>query len=312
MPNRQPEGDLTRMNANRTAYLLLTLTTLFWAGNFVLARAVHSSVPPVGLAFWRWMAVAVFVVPWGLPDLRAQWPLMRNRPILMLFLGLLSVGAFNTLIYIGVQTTTAVNALLLISAIPVFILLLAPPLLGNPLRPRQGLGVTISAAGVLLVLSHGHLAALVTLTRNGGNLWVLGGVLSWALYSVLLRRLPKGVGGRGLFVATVIVGLTALLPLYLLETFVQHRPVHFDGTLVVSVAYLAVFASVLAYLFWNKAVGMIGAEQAGVFIHLMPAFGLILSAVLLGERVGLVDLGGLALILAGLFIATGRLPQRLN
>ncbi|OBS09431.1 DMT family transporter [Acidihalobacter prosperus] len=298
------------MNANRLAYTLLTLTALFWAGNFVLARAVHSSVPPVGLAFWRWLAVAVFVVPWGLPELRAQWPLMRTRPLLMLILGLLSVGAFNTLIYVGVQTTTAVNALLLISAIPVFILLLAPPLLGNPLRPRQTLGVAISAAGVLLVLSHGHLAAFGSLIHHAGSLWVLAGVFSWALYSVLLRRLPKGIGGRGLFVATVIIGLCVLLPFYLYETFAEHRPVHFNATLVVSVAYLAVFASILAYLFWNKAVGMIGAERAGVFIHLMPAFGLMLSALLLGEHVSLADLGGLALILAGLFVATGRLPRR--
>ncbi|AOV15830.1 hypothetical protein BJI67_00995 [Acidihalobacter aeolianus] len=296
------------MNSHRAAYLLLTLTALFWAGNFVLARAVHNSVPPVGLAFWRWFAVAAFVVPWGLPELRAQWPLMRRHPRLMLILGLLSVGAFNTLIYVGVQTTTAVNALLLISAIPVFILLLAPPLLGNPLLPRQTLGVIISAAGVLLVLSHGRLAAFGSLLQHVGSLWVLAGVFSWALYSVLLRRLPQGIGGRGLFAATVLVGLAVLLPFYLFETFVQHRPVHPSGTLLISVAYLAVFASILAYMFWNKAVGMVGAERAGVFIHLMPAFGLILSATLLGERISPADLGGLALILAGLFVAAGRLP----
>ncbi len=294
------------MSQHRRAYLLLTFTTLFWAGNFVLARAVHASVPPVGLAFWRWFVVAMLVLPWAWLDLRRQWPAMRARLGLMLALGSFSVGAFNTLIYIGLQTTSAVNALLLISAIPVFILILAPPVLGNRLLGRQILGVAVSALGVLLVLSHGRPAALAGLGRHVGSLWVLAGVFSWALYSVLLRKLPPQIGGRGLFAATVSIGLLALLPFYLGETFIQHRPMHLNATVVLSVGYVAVFASVLAYLFWNRAVAIIGAEQAGAFIHLMPAFGLILSAWLLGERIGAFDVAGLALILGGLLIATWR------
>jgi len=294
------------VSQHRRAYLLLTFTTLFWAGNFVLARAVHASVPPVGLAFWRWFVVAMLVLPWAWLDLRRQWPAMRARLGLMLALGSFSVGAFNTLIYIGLQTTSAVNALLLISAIPVFILILAPPVLGNRLLGRQILGVAVSALGVLLVLSHGRPAALAGLGRHVGSLWVLAGVFSWALYSVLLRKLPPQIGGRGLFAATVSIGLLALLPFYLGETFIQHRPMHLNATVVLSVGYVAVFASVLAYLFWNRAVAIIGAEQAGAFIHLMPAFGLILSAWLLGERIGAFDVAGLALILGGLLIATWR------
>lgn len=296
------------MQNHRLAYTLLTFTALFWAGNFVLARAVHASVPPIGLAFWRWAAAAAFVLPWAWRDLRTQWPLMRERPALMLALGVCSVGAFNTLIYIGVQTTTAINALLLLSATPVFILILAPLLLGNRLLLRQALGVLVSATGVLLVLSHGNPAMLADLGRHVGNLWVLAGVFSWALYSVLLRRLPAGIGGRGLFAATLIIGVLALLPFYLGETFIEHRPVHLNETLLLTVAYVAIFPSVLAYLFWNRAVAMIGAEQSGVFIHLMPAFGLILSALLLGERITATAILGLGLILGGLLVAAGRLP----
>ncbi|MEJ2481445.1 MAG: EamA family transporter, partial [Acidihalobacter sp.] len=260
------------MPNHRLAYTLLTLTTLFWAGNFVLARAVHASVPPVGLAFWRWLTVAVFVVPWGWGELRRQWPLMRSRPMLMLALGVFSVGAFNTLIYIGVQTTSAINALLLISAMPVFILLLAPLILGNRMLLRQALGVLVSAAGVLLVLSHGNFAAIADLGRHAGSLWVLAGVFSWALYSVLLRRLPQGIGGRGLFSATVIVGVVVLLPFYLGETFVQHRPVHVDTTLLLTVAYVAVFASAL--ILQNEKIAkafvyIAGAVVLGIFIYLI-------------------------------------------
>lgn len=288
------------MSDRRAAYIFLTLAALFWAGNFVLARAVHAAVPPIGLAFWRWALVAILVVPWAWKDLKSQWPAMRAHIGLILILGTLSVGAFNTLVYIGVQTTSAVNALMLISAIPMFILALAPILLGNRLVGREILGVAISATGVLVVLTHGHPLMLASLVHHKGNLWVLAGVLSWALYSVLLRRLPRTIGGFGLFAATVVIGLTVLLPFYLFETLLQHRPVAVSSTLIISVAYTALFASILAYLFWNKAVALIGAERAGVFIHLMPAFGLVLSALWLGEVVAPIDLIGLGLILAGL------------
>ncbi|WP_319380869.1 DMT family transporter [Thiomicrorhabdus sp.] len=291
----------------RTAYILLTLTSLFWAGNFVLARAVHESVPPVGLAFWRWFAVAVIIVPWAWSELREQWPLMRAHPWLMIVYGVFSVGAFNTLMYIGLQTTSAVSALLLISSAPVFILLFAPLMLGSRLSAYQALGVLVSALGVLLVLTHGDLSVLEGFGHNVGVLWALAGVISWAFYSVLLHRLPKGIGGQGFFAMTVIVGVIAILPFYLIETFVQERPVEFGSTLLLTVAYIAFFASILAYTFWNKGVSLIGAERAGAFIHLMPAFGLVLSAMLLGEQITSFDLGGLALIVAGLLVAAGKM-----
>ena len=302
----------TTTQNNRLAYLLLILTTLFWAGNFVLARAVHASVPPIGLAFWRWAAVAVFIIPWAWKDLKQQWPLMRQHPGLMIFYGVFSVGAFNTLVYIGLQTTTAVNALLLLSAGPVFIMLLSAILLGHGLKIFQVLGLIVSATGVLLVLTHGDLSNLTDLENDPGVLWVLGGVISWALYSVLLHNKPAGIGGSGFFAMTVIIGVVGLLPFYLMETFVQNRPVHVDMNLVLIVAYVAVFASILAYLFWNKAVELIGANRSSPFIHLIPAFGLVLSVIFLGEQITTSGFLGLALIFIGLVIAAGKLRSHKN
>jgi len=291
----------------RLAYLLLILTTLFWAGNFVLARAVHASVPPIGLAFWRWFAVAVFIVPWAWKELREQWPIMRAHPGLMLAFGLFSVGAFNTLVYIGLQTTTAVNGLLLLSSGPMFILVFSALMLKQPFNILQIIGLIVSAVGVLFVLSHGDISNLVGLENNTGVFWVLGGVISWAIYSVLLHKKPAGISGSGFFAATVIIGLIGLLPFYLIETFVQNRPVHVNLDLILIVAYVAIFASILAYLFWNKAVGMIGASRSSPFIHLIPAFGLILSVVFLGEQMQLTGYVGLALIFLGLVVASGKL-----
>ncbi len=295
---------------HRLAYLLLALTTLFWAGNFVLARAMHANIPPIGLAFWRWFAVAVFIVPWAWQDLKQQWPIMKAHLGFMIMLGVLSVGAFNTLVYIGLQTTSAVNALLLLSSVPVFIMLMSPLLLGHRLKAYQVAGMLASGAGVLLVLTQGNVQTLANFGHDQGLLWVLTGVVSWALYSVLLHKLPQGVGGRAFFAMTVIVGVIGLLPFYAWETLVQQRPVHFNLDIWLTVLYVALFASILAYMFWNKAVDMIGAERSGAFIHLMPAFGLILSALLLGEQITIAALLGLALILVGLAVATGKWLKR--
>ena len=294
------------MQNHRLAYFLLILTTLFWAGNFVLARAVHASVPPIGLAFWRWFAVAVFIVPWAWKELREQWPVMKSHPWLMIAFGVFSVGAFNTLVYIGLQTTTAVNGLLLLSSGPMFILLFSSLMLGQPFKLFQIIGLIVSAAGVLLVLTHGDLSNLVGLESNTGVLWVLGGVISWAIYSVLLHKKPAGIGGSSFFAATVIIGLIGLLPFYLIETFIQNRPVHVNLDLILTVAYVAVFASILAYLFWNKAVEMIGASRSSPFIHLIPAFGLVLSVIFLGEHMRQTDFIGLILIFLGLVVAAGK------
>lgn len=294
------------MQNHRLAYFLLILTTLFWAGNFVLARAVHASVPPIGLAFWRWFAVAVFIVPWAWKELREQWPVMKSHPWLMIAFGVFSVGAFNTLVYIGLQTTTAVNGLLLLSSGPMFILLFSSLMLGQAFKLFQIIGLIVSAAGVLLVLTHGDLSNLVGLESNTGVLWVLGGVISWAIYSVLLHKKPAGLGGSGFFAATVIIGLIGLLPFYLIETFIQNRPVHVNLDLILTVAYVAVFASILAYLFWNKAVEMIGASRSSPFIHLIPAFGLVLSVIFLGEHMKQTDFIGLILIFLGLVVAAGK------
>ncbi|WP_165395008.1 DMT family transporter [Thiomicrorhabdus indica] len=299
-PNRHPA------QYYRLAYFLLALAALFWAGNFVLARAMHANIPPIGLAFWRWFAVAVFIVPWAWQDLKKQWPIMKAHAGFMLALGILSVGAFNTLVYIGLQTTSAVNALLLLSSVPVFILLMSPVILGHRLNAYQIMGMVVSGSGVLLVLTQGKLLALADFGHDAGLLWVLTGVISWALYSVLLHKLPKGIGGSGFFAVTVLVGVFGLLPFYAWESVVQQRPITFITDFWLTVAYVAFFASILAYMFWNKAVDMIGAERAGGFIHLMPAFGLMLSALLLDEAITVAALLGLGLIFAGLVLAAGK------
>ncbi|HEB97306.1 MAG TPA: DMT family transporter [Sedimenticola thiotaurini] len=284
-------------------YLLLVLTTLFWSGNFVLARSVRLDVPPLGLSFWRWALAAALLLPFVWRTMVRDWPLVRANLGLVILLALLGVTGFNTFVYLGVQTTTASNAVLLQSVIPLLIILLSWLLLGVSITLAQGLGIALSLAGVLVIVTRGEPGRLLQLALVEGDLWVLAAVVSWALYSVFLRRLPAGLGGLTLLGYTVSIGVLAILPLYLGETL-GGRTMTLEPVTIGSVLYVAVFPSLVAYLFWNRAVGEVGPNRAGQFIHLMPVFGSLLSVLLLGERLYAYHLAGILLVALGIYSAT--------
>jgi drug/metabolite transporter (DMT)-like permease len=285
--------------------LLLVLATLFWSGNFVLGRAVHEAITPLALSFWRWAVALLILLPFAWPHVRQQWPLLRRHPLSLLALGVLGVTNFNTFVYLGLQTTTATSAVLMVSTTPVLILALSRVLLGHPVSPCQASGVMLSLAGAALILAHGEPRALLELSLNRGDLWVLAAVLSWALYSVCLRWRPPGVHPLAFLAATVGTGLLLLLPLYLWDLGRGHGLTPCPAVLG-AIAYVALFPSVLAYVFWNRAVAQLGPGRAGHFMHLMPVFGALLSRLLLGERLRAYHLAGIALIAAGIWLATLR------
>lgn len=166
--------------------LLLGLCTLFWAGNFVLARAMHATIPPVGLAFWRWFAASLLVLPFVWPAMRRQWPLLRSRFWRLLLLAVLGVSGFNTLVYLGLQTTTATNSVLIQSTLPVQILLLNWLLFGAQAGPREFLSILVSLTGVLVIVSGGDPRQLWHGDWHTGDLWVLAAALAWVSSPVRL------------------------------------------------------------------------------------------------------------------------------
>ena len=284
-------------------YLLLILTTLFWSGNFVLARSVRLEVPPIGLSFWRWAMAAAILLPFIWRDMQRAWPLARGHLGLVTLLALLGVTGFNTFIYLGVQSTTASNAVLLQSVAPLLIIFLSWLVLRVGITLTQGLGIALSLVGVLVIVTRGEPHRLLALAVVRGDLWVFAAVLSWALYSVLLKRLPQGLGGFVLLGYTVSIGVLGILPLYLWEMGTGSFVV-FNRVTIGSVLYVAIFPSLLAYLFWNRAVGQVGPNRAGQFIHLIPVFGSLLSVSLLGERLHLYHLAGVLLVALGILSAT--------
>jgi len=286
-------------------FLLLTLTTLFWAGNFVMGRAVKSSIPPLSLSFWRWTLALVILIPFSIPHLRVQLPLLRKNIRLLIVYGVLGVSCFNTFVYIGLHSTTATNALLLNAVIPILIVLLSHLLADTPVSPRQALGIAVSLTGVLTIICRADLDVILTLQINRGDIWILLAVISWVLYTFLLRRRPADIHPLSFLTAIVVIGMIPLSLLYAWE-FSQGARFVLNTANIASIMYVALFPSVLAFIFWNQAVREVGPNKASFFLYLMPVFGAILSAVFLGESIRAFHLIGMALIFTGIHLTTSR------
>lgn len=286
-------------------YLLLTLTALFWSGNMVLGRGIRADVPPLALAFWRWAIAFVFVLPLALPHLRGQWPALKQGWPAVVVLGLLGVGGYNTFAYVALQYTAATNAVLLNSFIPVATIAISWAFLGKRLGAAEAAGVTISLAGALAIVARGDPAVLLHLDLNRGDVWMIGAVLIWAVYTVGLAWRPSGVHPMLMLAAMTAVGLAALLPGYLWEMG-EGRSIHVHAGSLAALAYVGIFPSFVGYVFYNRGVAEVGANRASLFIHLMPVFGTLLSALFLGEVPQGYHYAGIALIFAGIWLTMRR------
>lgn len=284
-------------------YVLLVFATLFWAGNFVLGRAVNGIIPPVALVFWRWAGAFLLLLPFSLKHVRQDWPLLRRHWLQLFIYAILGVSCFNTFIYLAVQTTTATNALLINSTIPVVIVLLSV-LLGRVKIPvRQWLGMTISLAGVVTIICKGSAGLLRSLSFNPGDLWVMLAVVCWALYTWFLRKRPAGMHPLSFLSAIILLGLIPLVPLYIFELARGLKMAAGPAT-AASLIYVALFPSILSFIFWNQAVAETSPSRAGLFLHLMPVFGTLLSITFLGEALHSFHLAGILLIFSGIWLTT--------
>ncbi|MGH8642401.1 MAG: DMT family transporter [Burkholderiales bacterium] len=286
-------------------YLLLTLCALFWAGNSVVGRALHDSVPPVTLAFWRWCIALLLLMPWVAGPLQRQWRAIVSNWKVMLLLSLLGVATYNTLNYTALQTTTATNSALINSVCVVLIIVVNFVLFRVRATTWQWAGVVASLAGTLVIACRGDLAVLARLELVRGDVLLMVLALFWALYTACLRWRPRELDALGFLGGTIVIGLLILAPLYVWEAL-NSVPVTFSAGVIAGVAYTGIFPSVLAYLFWNRGVAEVGANRAGQFLHLIPVFGTLLAVIFLGESLKLYHLAGAALIFVGIYLAAPR------
>jgi drug/metabolite transporter (DMT)-like permease len=287
-----------------SAWPLLALANLFWAGNIVLGRGVAGIVPPIALAYVRWTGAFLIGLGFAWPYLQRDWPVLRRHWRMMLLLSATGVASYNTMSYIGLTETTALNALLLQSAMPLVILVWAFVLFRDRPSLLQTAGVVVSLLGVVTIAGQGSLETLRHLSIDHGDLWILGAIAINGSYAASLRLRPK-VHPLSFLVAAMGIGSCMNLPFFLWEEIDVSR-IPFDWQALTALAYIAVFPSFIAYLFFNRGIELIGAGRAGQSMHLMPVFGAVLAVVFLGEQFHLYHAIGIALIAAGIVLASLR------
>ena len=279
--------------------LVLFLPPLLWAGNFVVGRAARGYVPPIMLAFARHFVALAFLLPFGWTRMRRDMKLYWDCRWRVLRVSLTGMVAFNVLVYWGLHATTASNAQLMNSTIPVLIVLLGAVLLGQRLSVTQIVGLVLSCVGVLTIILRGEVAGLLDLQFSPGDVIVFGAMVSFELFSLGLRSFPKDLDRLGLLGAQLIVAVVMLLPLLVLEYIAGARAT-WSAAGLAAMLYVGIAASLLANLLYMFGIARVGPSRAGMFIHLVPFYGAILSIALLGERLHLYHAVGMAAIMAGL------------
>jgi drug/metabolite transporter (DMT)-like permease len=293
-----------------SAWSLLAAANLFWAGNIILGRGLAGQVPPIALSYWRWTGAFLIGLTVAWPRLKADLPVMIRHWPMMLLLSATGIASYNTMAYIGLNGTTALNVLLLQSATPLIIIVWAFALFRETPSPRQAAGVLVSLAGVAVIAARGSLAVLAQLQINPGDLWVLAALGIYAFYCVILRKRPM-VHPLSFLVAAIGIGSCMILPLMLLEA-ASGATIRGGLPSYLGIAYTAVLPSFVAYLFFNRGVELIGAGPAGQSMHLMPLFGSVLAVLFLHERFQFFHVVGIGLIASGILLASfGRPAARM-
>jgi drug/metabolite transporter (DMT)-like permease len=284
-------------------YALIVLSMLMWAGNWVLARAIHEEIAPSALAFWRWFLTGLILLPFAIRGLLRRWLTLRRNWVLLLVLAMTGAGLSHWLVYTGLRHTEAINGLLIFSTQPAWIIALTSLLGEETVTRRQLAGVCLSFLGTIVIVTRGDPAVLMQLRLNAGDLAVFAAMLPMALYPILLKRHPTGLGTIEMLTVMAIVAALLLAPLFVYDMFFG-IPTTYTAPVMGSIAYVVLVASVLAYLCFNRGVVAVGANRSGFISHLMPVFGTILAVIFLGESVRAFHAVGIVMIFTGVFLST--------
>ncbi len=279
--------------------VLLSLAVLSWAGNWVIARAMRHDIGPVAMGFWRWSLALLLILPFCLHELRQKWPVIKRDWWRLMVLGALGAVAFNTMVYVGLQFTEATHSTLLNSVVPIYIVVISWLFLGERVSLTQACGIAVSLVGVLVIVSRGDPAFFSTMHINVGDAWIVMAMLLWSIYTVLLRWRPAELSALAFLGAMLVFSLPLLVPFYAWELY-QRGSFEVKPATVVALAYYATIPSVIAYVFWNRGVAAVGANRAGLIVHLLPVFTVLLSVAFLGERLLMFHYAGAACIFGGI------------
>lgn len=296
-------ADATNKQQLGKGFALALLAVVLWAGNFVAARGLHGQISPIALSFFRWLLATLVLFPIAFKNIRLEWrTLLPNWKYLSLT-ALAGVSLFNTFLYIAGKYTSATNlALIGTTAAPVFVFLISAIILKQTLSALQWIGITLCITGILLLLSKGDLQQLLHLHFTTGDLWILAAALSFAIYTILVRRKPAQLSATSFLFALFFLGTLFLVPAFAVNSFLSSH-IAWSGALLGALLYLGVCASVISFLAWNLSIKELGAPRTALLGNLIPVFSTIEAAWILDEKISAATILSFLVILCGIVIA---------
>tara|TARA_Y100001936_G_scaffold28496_1_gene26754 strand:- start:3954 stop:4868 length:915 start_codon:yes stop_codon:yes gene_type:complete len=291
------------INNNYKAYLLLTLTALFWSGNFIVGKAASIyEIPPFALNFYRWLFAFIILLPFTYKEMLNNKKYILENIGFFIILGITSITIFNSIVYYSLYHTQVISGVLMISTIPVWIMFIASLLKIERTNIFQIIGVILSLTGVVCIITKADLELVKNLDFNKGDLSMVVAMFSWAIYSALLKKRTYSVSQITLLEIIIICGLIFLVPVYFIEMSIGYKIV-LEIPFILTITYVVLFPGIIAFLFWIKGIALIGANRAGVFLHLMPIFGAIMALVIFNEKFMLYHFLGAVFIIVGIILS---------
>ena len=289
---------------DQQAYLFLILTTLFWAGNFIVGeQASRFDIAPFTLNFYRWIFAWLILVPFTIKEIIEKKDHIIENIKLIIVLGITSITIFNSIVYYSLNFTQVISGVLMISTIPVMIIVFCWILKIEKSNVYQILGVIFSLFGVIVIITKADLVILLNLNFNKGDLWMVVAMFSWAMYSALLRKKKLEISQLSLLQIIISAGLVFLFPAYLIELSLGHKTsIHLPFILILT--YVVLFPGLASFIFWIKGISIIGSNRAGIFLHLIPIFSTIMAIIILKEKFMFYHLIGALLIITGIILSS--------
>ena len=291
---------------DKTAYIFLILATLFWSGNFIVGKAASLfDIPPFTLNFYRWLFAWLILAPFTLKEIyKTRFHILDNLKY-VLILGITSITLFNSIVYYSLQFTQVISGVLMISTIPVMIIFFSSLLKIEKTNFYQVLGVIFSMLGVIVIVTQLNDEKIKELSFNKGDLSIIIAMLSWALYSTLLKKNKLELSQLSLLQVIISSGLVFLLPIYIIEMY-QGRFVTLELPFILTLIYVVLFPGLASFICWIKGIGLIGANRSGIFLHLMPIFSTIMAILIFNEKFMIYHLVGVILIISGIILSSKR------
>ena len=285
------------------AFLLLTLSSFFWSGNFLTAKLAYNfNLAPLKLSFFRWLLAFLIILPFTFNSILQNYTLIKKNFAIIVLLSILGVTIFNSFTYIALTTTIVINASIMGSIAPLLIIFFSWMILNKKPSIFQFLGIMLSIFGVVCIILKGKIVNLVNLNFTPGDIWMLLAVISWGFYSVLLRKLDTSLPQIPTLSVMIFLGLIFISPFYFFESLTYgFLPSQISDLFMIS--YVAIFAGIFSFIFWNKGVSLIGANRAGVFLHLIPVFSSLWAILILKESFSLFHIYGILFIVIGIILA---------